>query len=381
MYHISPDVNNVRVNPNPIPSELGTYSVLVTGWSNPNRFDWDILPNLAAIGNLYSANYGVELLLETLSHNNVDRVYLLTSTPQDKISGSCLTAYQRLCNYGVTCYIGDHIPTTRLEVGGGVMPPYRATKSLPQPEHTRVNVPKVFYGSDLVKVHEAITHYITTRGSHYPTRGFTGVTNLVAHLENYPEPAYEPYYDTWRPDYKPAQDIDYTYGLLLSTHYETLRGHSNDTTQSVASWDIRGYTHPPCLISLTRFRDQLTAVFRSHDIGSAWLLNTKALQWYSYYINPGDKPRQLTIVSQMAHIYDWDMQKPGATPPDPLGNFYFLKNDLQYEVYLNDTLVYQSQSINKLEMWIANTYDLSTSHAFWVKSELDKLRLKVKTPS
>ena len=116
-------------------------------------------------------------------------------------------------------------------------------------------------------------------------------------------------------------------------------------------------------------------MFRSHDIGSAWLLNTKALQWYSYYINPGDKPRQLTIISQMAHIYDWDLRNAGTKPLDPIGHFYFLKNGLQYEAYLNDLLVWQGKSVNKLERWLADTYDLSTSHAFWVKSELDKLRL------
>ena len=261
--------------------------MLVTGWSSPHKWDFDVLPNLAAIGNLYSATYGVELLLESISQNDVDRVYLLTSTPQDKISGSCLEAYRRLAEYGVSCHIGDTLPLDYLAPGGVLMPPYIATKPVPPDQHWRVNTPLVVQGKDLTKVHEYITHYISTRGSHYPTRGFTGITNVIAHLEDFAEPDYEPYFDTWRPDYIPSEDISYTYGVLLSSYTDVLKGHSGDSTQSVASWDISGYTHPPCLISVTRFRDQITAVFRSHDIGSAWMLNTKALQWYSYYINPG----------------------------------------------------------------------------------------------
>lgn len=375
MYHVNKNVSNVRVNPGPKPSIYGTYSVLVTGWSSPLKWDFNVLPNLAAIGNLYSATYGVELLLESISQNKVDRVYLLTNTPQDKISGSCLEAYRRLTEYGVSCHIGDTLPVDHLEPGGLLMPPYIATKSVPPDQHWGVNAPLVVQGRDLTMVHEYITHYISTKGSHYPARGFTGITNVIAHLEDFAEPDYEPYFDTWRPDYILPEDISYTYGVLLSSHTDVLKGHSSDSTQSVASWDITGYTHPPCLISVTRFRDQITAVFRSHDIGSAWMLNAKALQWYSYYINPGDKPRQLTIISQMAHIYDYDLKPITKQPPlDPLGYFYFLKNSGHYEAYLNDTLVYQCKSINKLERWISDNYNLTTGHAFWVKSELDRLR-------
>jgi hypothetical protein len=375
VYHINPDINNVIVNPKPTTSRQGTYSVIVTGWANPKRFNFDSVPDCAAIGSLYSARYGVELLLESLSQNPVDRVYLITSTPQDKVSGSCQEAFNRLQEFGVSCHIGDKLPDTYLPPSGVCMPHYRATKRTPPENKGKATTPVVFHGRDIYNIHESITHHILTRGTHYPSRGFTGVTNVVAHIEDYGLPEYEPYFESWKPGNPTHSDIDYTYGLLLSTHEDTLRGHKAESTQSVASWDIRGYKHPPCLISLTRFRDQITAVFRSHDIGSAWLLNTKALQWYSYYINPGNKPRQLTIISQMAHIYDWDLRVPGTKPMDPIGHFYFLKNGLQYEVYLNDMLVWQGKSINKLERWIADTYDLSTGHAFWVKSELDKLRL------
>lgn len=374
-YHINSDIKNVLINPNPTPSKYGTYSVIVTGWSNPHKWEFDSVPNLAAIGNLFSATMGVELLLESLSKNKIDRVYLINNTRQDKISGSCEEAYSRLTKLGITCYIGSTLPEEYLLPTGNCMSPYTALRLEPSQQPFKVNSPVVVEGTDLYKVHDWLTNYILIYGNHYPARNFTGVTNVVAHLTDYSEPPYEPYFDTWQPDYDLPKDIDYTYGILLNTHLSTLSGHKEDSTQSVASWDISGYKHPPCLISVTRFRNQLTAVFRSHDIGSAWIQNAKALQWFSYQINPGNQPKQLTIVSQMAHIYDYDLKPINSKELlDPLGHFYFLTNNKQVEVYFNDKLVYSSKSIPKIENWIAHNYNLSTKHAFWVKAELEKLK-------
>ena len=374
-YHVSSDINNVLINPNPLPSKYGTYSVIVTGWSNPRKWKFDSVPNLAAVGNLYSATMGVELLLDSLSKNKIDRVYLINSTQQDIISGSCKEAYHRLTNLGISCHIGSTLPESCLPPTGICMPSYTALRPEPSQQTFKVNSPIVVQGTDLYKVHDWLINYIKLYGNHYPVRQFTGVTNVVAHLTDYPEPPYEPYFDTWQPEYDLSKDIDYTYGILLSTHLSTLSGHKDDSTQSVASWDISGYKHPPCLISVTRFRDQITAVFRSHDIGSAWVMNAKALQWFSYQINPGSQPRQLTIISEMAHIYDYDLTPLNKKELlDPLGHFYFLTSDSKVEVYFNDKLVYASKSIPKIENWIAHNFNLSTKHAFWVKSELEKLK-------
>lgn len=137
--------------------------------------------------------------------------------------------------------------------------------------------------------------------------------------------------------------VDYTYGerlfrYTLSHVPEKFLGEIRETkdqidvaaqllkerpfTRRAVAFTLRetdaGAKHPPCLTQITfNIKDNRlvqTAVFRSHDIFGAWLLNVFALRKLQKRLAEqiGISPGPLVVISQSAHIYENNWQEAKA---------------------------------------------------------------------
>lgn len=358
----------VQVNPNPQASDRGTYSILVTGWSKPHRFSWDIVPNLVAKGTLYNAEAGVRLLLDTLSNNpQVDRVYLLALTKYDLVSQSFKSAYNLLQGSGISVSVTFDLPINPLP--------------LPNPTTARIvkYTPSSKAEGYYSRYRDNLVSKVLTQGQYYPSRQFTALTNVVVSLDNPPKPEFKPYFTQWVSADPPSDpDISYTYGQKIVPQLARLTEGANDSTQRVITLldQYRDTPGMPCMSQLSYFDGELTAIYRSHDIGQAWLLNVEALAYCYYTWFPTLDKRRLTVISQNAHVYDWD--KPLVMDKftcDPVGYFYFRVNsEGQYQCYLNDNLVHTCGTKAGLQRYISRNYpNLSTNHTFWIANAIGTL--------
>jgi hypothetical protein len=360
----------VQVNPNPQPSTNGTYAILVTGWSKPSRFDWDIVPNLLAKGTLYNAEAGVKLLLNSITSNPlVDRVYLLALTRYDLVSQSFKAAYDAIKGSGLAVSVTFDLPVEPLAVPTGFT---KAALQYPPSNNAGGN-------SDVyVRYQQSLMHKVLTQGKHYADRKFTALTNQVVTLTNPPLPDWQEYFTQWVLADPPSDPgVSYTYGQKIMPQLHKITEGVEFSTQRVVTLldQCTSGGEPagiPCLTQLNYFDNELTAIFRSHDIGRAWLMNTQALAYCFYQWFPTLDNRKLTIVSINAHVYDWDRPSTGGFVCDPQGYFYFkVTKDGKYECYLNDTLVYTCGTKALLQRYISKNHpDLSTGHAFWLANAI-----------
>jgi hypothetical protein len=230
---------------------------------------------------------------------------------------------------------------------------------------------------------QALLHKVVTQGTRYPDRKFTALTNQVVTISDPPLPDWQDYFTQWvSADPPSSPDVAYTYGSKIIPQLANLVGCDQHSTQKVISLLGQYGNTPgvpagmPCLTQLSYFDGELTAVFRSHDIGQAWLKNTEALAYCHYQWFPTAK-RRLTIVSINAHVYDWDAKSvsPGFVC-DPEGYFYFKVSPegRHYLCYRNDTLVYSCATKAGLQRYVSRNYpNLSTSHVFWLANAIRML--------
>lgn len=83
-------------------------TVVVTGWTPRERIAKQLNPNFyAAIGNLYSATRGINILIRNLLSNpQVSKLLLIATTKEDRNSGSCQCLYD-FFEYGFTAGITE----------------------------------------------------------------------------------------------------------------------------------------------------------------------------------------------------------------------------------------------------------------------------------
>jgi hypothetical protein len=343
----------LMINPNPVPDGLGYFSALVTGWSKPDRFSWDIVPNLLVKGTLYNADSGVEMLITNLANNPlIGTVYFMSVTPYDRVSGSCKVAFDRLVDLGYDCYI--------------------CYRDYPE-DNCRV--------SQATNHHRALLKRVIQDGKHCPERGFTYLTNQVVSIGGFSSPDYHAYFEQWFTE-DVGEDVKYTYGSRIVPQIDSLVGGERFSTQRVISL-LNGETvevgQPagmPCLTQLSYFEGELTAIFRSHDIGNAWLMNVEALMYCHHkWFDIPQSERKLTVISLNAHVYDWfDRSVVSGFVPDDVGYFYFRGQSGNYEIYLNDRLVGVVKTKQSIRRWLAKNYpNLGTSHVFWLDNEINTI--------
>jgi thymidylate synthase len=142
----------------------------------------------------------------------------------------------------------------------------------------------------------------------------------------------EKYFSTFFSKVKP-KSVSYTYGERLFAYGEKkinqidllIKKIKKDSTTRRAfaiTWDVEkdsNSENPPCLVGI--FLDvkfgklQEVAIFRSHDIYGAWLLNAFALKKLQEKIAKELKVEcgKLTIVSLSAHVYEKDWKSASDT--------------------------------------------------------------------
>lgn len=348
----------LSVNPNPTPTHDGRYSALITGWSNPDRFGWDYVPNLLVKGTLYNDETGVDLLIENLQANpQIDRVYLLAVTKFDTVANSCTQAFKRLDSLGYDCTICY----------------------LEKPAKQEIAVSK-----QIKLKHLALLKRIVDYGNHYQDRGFTALTNQTVRFSEFDCPDYHPYFDQWlSTEQAVTGDVSYTYGSKIALGLSGLISGSETSTQRILTLLDNGIVDGsvsagiPCLTQLSYFDGELTAVFRSHDIGKAYVMNVQALMYCycQWFPRVEFNDRKLTVISQNAHIYDhFDKSQIPEFVGDSEGYFYFKKLGDTYQIYHNDSLVYQSKSKTNLKGYFTKNHpNLSTEHSFWILTQIGEL--------
>jgi len=377
MYN-NPNNSDIQVNFEAKASASGTYAILVTGWSNPDRFDWDIVPNLIAKGSLFSAKAGTKQLVDSICANpSVDRVYFLALTKYDLVSGSFKAAYRAVTELGVASTVSFSLPILPIQ-------PSKPHNLKPRPRlqfkpgKAKASQPVFHYqGSDLDMVCAKMINNVTSFGTHYPSRGFTSLPSQVAQLTDFKKPEYHSYFDQWLDANPDLSDVRYTYGSRIQHQTADLVSGSQFSTQRVISLllpsDLTADTKP-CLTQLSVFDNQLTAVFRSHELVTAWRLNVLALQYLHYLWFPDCASRMLIVISLNAHIYDFDLAKPLPFVCDPIGYFTFSHNNNSYQIYLNDNLVAECGTKSGVMRWVSKHYPgLDTSHAFWIANTVHAL--------
>lgn len=376
MYN-NPEKAEVQINLDATPSECGTYAALITGWTKPSKFEWDIVPNLLVKGHLYSQKAGVESLIRNLSHNpQVDRVYLLALTPFDLVSDSCVTAYgairEKLPDVNCTVVFDYPIPVLKPVGVANHTPIVRPDRKVPQFAQT-YNLPLHYYGTTLVDIHASMVQNILQYGKHYANRQFYALSTQVANVDLMfmPTPEYHPYFEQWlTPVDKASLPVSYTYGRRILGNLDHLRGDWDSTQKVITLLQSQDYVKGngmPCLVLLQYFDTTLVATFRSHDIGSAWVKNVEALIYCGRKWFP--ELTHIVTVSNNAHVYDWDAPrfKKGFNA-DPRGSFTLQVESNKYVLYLNEEPVIEASSKGALRRKICDKYpQMPTAHAMYLE--------------
>lgn len=363
--------SSIDINRNAIPSSIGTYSAIVTGWTDPSKVSWELFPNALVRGHLYSVA-GVERLIVNLSHNpHVDRVYLLKLSIYDNNSGSVDLASQRLAEIGFPhIVITDLSEVQKLDYGNRPkLEPLNSQTNMIPTDTSMDGL--VVRGSDLSLMQAKIADYILKLGEYNPVRGFTALPCITSVLHPLPVPEYHPYFDQWT---KPRLDntVEYTYGDFLGSNLDTIAKMDN-STQRVIHLELNS-DHPPCLAMVQRYRDRLIATFRSHDIGQAYKPNLEAL---CYLASKLDEINTLIVVSNVPHLYDWDRPNRATRfVPDPIGNFTVYHQDGKFFIEQDGAVIIQAKSRRGVVRKLARLYpQMDLEHSFYLFSQLAQVVL------
>jgi len=358
--------SSIDLNQNAIPSNIGTYSAIVTGWTDPSKVPWELFPNSLVRGHLYSVA-GVERLIVNLSHNpQVDRVYLLKLSIYDSNSGSIDLASQRLNDIGFPySVITDLSEVQKLDYGNRPkLEPLKPLTSVTSSDTSMDGL--IVKGSNLDLMQAKIMDYILRLGEYNPVRGFTALPCITSVLHPLPVPEYHPYFDQWtRP--RPDNTVEYTYGDFLANNLDILATLDN-STQRVIHLELDS-KHPPCLAMVQRYRDRLIATFRSHDIGQAYKPNLEAL---CYLASKLADIKTLIVVSNVPHLYDWDRPNLAAGfVPDPIGNFTVYYLDGKFCIEQDGSLIVQAKSRRGIVRKLARLYpQMDLEHSFYLFSQI-----------
>lgn len=432
-------------------------TIVVSGWFNPEtlgrllskRVEADKLP--CAVGSLYSSSLGVLYVVgNLLSNPQVKRVFLLSATPQDAISGSIAVLESILVGHDLTKLSPDlaaRIPdeafrefdqmviqrffsvndlVTALSKGVTVTPikvTRRLTPLLPpksdatsHPDSLGVfTAPTVISADNVEDCHKRAVLACLSQGMDVmaATRPYRTIQNLITVSpvrcthdsyqadSSLSHEVVEAYADTL---INPSshEGVDYTYGDRIAPRLdeviEALRRDSTSRRAYLSLWEEGDNTskNPPCLVSL-RFaispKSELscTAVFRSHDIGSAYYLNVLGL--YHLVKKVADRlpglvsgVGTLTTISQDAHIYLDDLNqlrptkiKSGFTQDSisftfsPTGSSATV--DITVYTDSGDYIrTHSSVPISKIQRLLTDNYPaLSPSHWLYLGAELQRL--------